>query len=145
MTATAVGNLRVIGAEPAHSPLSKPDNPVLFKQIMLLTLENDTAVFGCAHCDFTSEVLGKVRYHLRTHGPASDYRRVQHTGRDASTEPRLGHLNGLAGMPLIAVLQLASRNEKLLADRDHWRERARVAEKKLATLRGVMRSITDVR
>lgn len=69
MTATQVNGIEVITAESVLSPLSTPDKPIRFKNILRLLLADDTTIYGCGKegCDYTDEKPGRVRLHFRTH------------------------------------------------------------------------------
>lgn len=69
MTAKQVNGIEVIATEAVLSPLSTPEKPVRFKNILQLLLADETTVYGCGKegCEFTDEKPGRVRLHFRSH------------------------------------------------------------------------------
>lgn len=111
----------VIADHPAPSNLTdKSGNPVYFRQIRTLTLDNNEVVYGCAHCDYTAEHVNSVRPHLNKH-------------RDTKAKPT---------GPASAVTVLAEENARLTAEVERWRNRARNAEKTLAAIRRAWAKVT---
>ena len=134
MTATFVNGLEVVADDPVLSPLSTPENPIFYKRIRLLLLSDGTTVYGCTECDVTGTSMPHVRSHLRVHNEPKPHRAPK-----SSAPPPL---NGAGSMTLAEVVDLAHRMEtqaqhigRLMDDRDHWRERAKKAEKALDVLR----------
>lgn len=123
MTATHVDGRRVIEDQPAKSPLSTEDKTVRFKQIRELLLDDATIVYGCAHCDFTADAVGKVRPHLKAHG-------ARGPGR-----PRTAIKKDVNELSLADLLRRVKLLEQVEAERDDWRKRALDAERRLRTLR----------
>ena len=126
MTATHVNGNEVVADEPALSPLSTPDKPIYYKQIRQLLLGDGTVLFGCAHCDFTTPVMFRVRPHLRRHADILATVKVDTVDdvmvvlREAIDKQNVGLLTAI---------------ERLSGERDEWKSRALKAEKSLATLR----------
>ncbi|WP_242890138.1 hypothetical protein [Actinomadura litoris] len=120
VTATHVDGVPVIHTEPAESPLSTSVKPVFFKQIVKLLLEDGTEMFGCLHCDFTRTAPLPIRSHLKAH--AARYKKGDHPQKSAE-------------MSLTDLLARVAEMDKVTAERDEWKRRAREAERKLASLR----------
>jgi hypothetical protein len=123
MTATHVGAVAVVADEPAQSPIKDVrGNPIFFKQIRELLLEDGTAVFGCVHCDYTGASTAVIRPHLRVHkDPSSGGRK-----RDLTLKELIREVEGM---------------EEIKADRDRWKARAELAERKLAQFRAAFREL----
>lgn len=120
MTTRVVYGHAVVAENPAPSSLTdKNGNPVYFKQIRTLTLDNGDVVYGCAHCDYTAETVNSVRPHLNKH-------------RDVKPRPAASS----------AVTVLAEENVRLTAEVERWRQRARDAEKTLAAIRRAWAKVT---
>jgi hypothetical protein len=65
VTAASVNGIAVVASEPAEAAFKS--KKVLFKQILLLLLEDGTEVYGCLHCDYTANSPVRVRPHLGKH------------------------------------------------------------------------------
>ena len=124
MTATEVNGLKVVETDAPHSPLSTPENPVHFKQILRLLLEDGNTTYGCVHCDYTSFQLASVRAHLPSHA----------RGR---VDPRKGTKILSAEAAPLMDLSVRELFDAVLQRResDSWKERALKAEKRLADFR----------
>lgn len=120
MTATSVNGVAVIADEPARAPFTNRE--VYFKQIRLLMLEDESTVFGCAHCDYTAAGPGSVRGHLGTHGKP----RSRAVAKAASE------------MSISDLLKRLAELDKLTAERDQWKARAVKAEQDLSAIRGAL-------
>ncbi len=131
MTATTVNGHTVLADEPARSSLVRRDGkPVFFTQLRTLLLDNESTVFGCAHCDFTDERIGRVRSHVR----------YDHTDSDgpAPTRKTKRALAAAGDMSLGEALAKLAEVEQLTAERDEWKRKARKAQAELATIRRVL-------
>ncbi|MFE1190159.1 hypothetical protein [[Kitasatospora] papulosa] len=135
-----VNGLEVIEVEFAETPLSTPDRPVRFKQIVKILLEDGSVTYGCAWagCGFTGKTAITVRPHLRVHKSASET-------LDVTTLP-VGEVLELAKSAqtlrtdLERVTRERDRLEKSL--REEWKPRALTAERQLNS---IQRALTPVR
>jgi hypothetical protein len=117
MTASQVDGRAVIATERATSNITGHDGqPIRFKQILRLLLEDGTVLYGCAHCDFTGPSPNNVRPHLNRH-------RRSKAANDTIAE---------------LAAQLGTDRAELVRDRDEWKARARKAEGELARLRRII-------
>jgi hypothetical protein len=121
--ATAFG-LPVLRDQPTPSPIKdRLGRPVLWQQTRMLTLQDGSTAYGCAHCDYVSRAVLSIRPHLKKH---------------------LARTNGaaLAGdLKLSDVVRHLASLEGVTADRDRWRERARTAERALAKMRKALETL----
>jgi hypothetical protein len=125
MTATEVNGLAVVTDEPHQAAFTdKAGNPVLQRQTRVLTLEDNTVVYGCAHCDYTSRNPNSIRPHLGKHNA-----RRRNTAQAALTGRE---------MSLADVLERLATVDALTSDRDKWRARAMKAERRLTALRNAL-------
>ncbi|MGK5531563.1 hypothetical protein [Streptomyces sp. URMC 129] len=123
MTATNVNGLAVIASEPAPTNIvDKAGNRVYFQQIRALLLEDESIVYGCAHCDYTAASPMQVRPHLNAH-------RDRKRPATAADEP-------VKTAP--APLTVSQMLTQVAGDRDRWRERAEAAESALAEVRAIV-------
>lgn len=90
-----------------------------------LLLEDGSIVYGCVHCDYTSERPGGVRPHLGKHA-------VRPSGRPPNRRPVPKDLT------VADLLSAAAQIDKLTADRDAWKTRAVKAEREMAALRRLL-------
>lgn len=127
MTATHVDGAAVIATEPAQDPKGWKDRrtgePLRFRQILKLLLDDGREVYGCLHCDYTSPNINSVRPHLNKHRLAL---RVDSNGH---------------GVDLAEVARRLQHVDKVEADRDQWKARALAAEKELRKYREVLRGL----
>lgn len=153
MTATEYQGRKVIATEAVLTPLSTPQNPVTYKQTVLLLLDDDTEVYGCNHdgCGYASERIGSVRSHLVVHnGP-----RKKSTGRPPKASVLLDYPVGqiaidMRELTLDDILGLADQQlqqdqsvlVKLRDDRDAWKQRAKDAEGKLNKVKKAWQALT---
>lgn len=122
MTATHVNGIAVITDEAATAPISgHQGQPITFKQIRLLLLEDGSTVYGCIHCDFTAPSHTNVRGHLQVHNRKSG------RGRKTKTAP--------AELSLKDLLDRIGEFDKVTEERDLWKARALKAEKDLKSIR----------
>lgn len=137
MTATTVNGRAVVATEEPESPLSTPEAPITYKQVLRLLLDDESVVYGCAHCDHTADSVAKVRAHLHVH-----------TGKKiAGRPPKTPSVPAdVLALTLAELVERAQRGEaqfdvvfKLQEDRDHWKARAKDAEKRLNTLRNALK------
>lgn len=145
MTATVVtvldkGPLKVVATEPVLSPLSGDNGrEIYFKRIVKLLLEDGTELYGCTECEYVAEKVGSVRPHLSKHGarktgrPSNDERSVQENAR-VMAELTLADILELADRALVAENDHDTVRQRLLEERDSWKERAKAAEGKLKKL-----------
>lgn len=124
MTATHVGGVEVICDDPTEAPIrSNGGQPVYWEQTRTLLLADGTVVYGCKHCDFTTDTKFKVRPHLRSH----------HEPKPQTTPARSSRSSA-------SLVLLAREVERITADRDQWKARAQKAERSLATLRRALQA-----
>lgn len=121
MTATHVNGVPVIASEPALSTWRnrRTGEPLEYRQMLRLLLEDGSEVYGCLHCDYTHPNLASVRPHLNKH--------------------RGERINGSAAV-LAEVGRQLQDYARVVDERDQWRTRALKAEgdlRRLRTLLGV--------
>jgi hypothetical protein len=117
VTATHVDGRAVVASERAASNITGRDGqPIRFKQILMLLLDDGTVVYGCAHCDYTGPSPNNVRPHLNRH-------RASKAGADTIAQ---------------LAAQLGTDRAELVRERDEWKTRARKAEGELARLRRII-------
>lgn len=128
MTATHVNGLAVIASEPARSGWKHPrtGEPLKYRQMLRLLLEDGSEVFGCLHCDYTHPSLNSVRPHLNKH---RDPREERH---------ELRALPGVDMSDLAALGRRLQEYAQVCADRDTWKSRALKAEGDLRKLRSLL-------
>jgi len=154
MTAKKVGRLTVITAEPVLSPLSAPDKPVYFKQILRLLLSDGGETYGCAACDFTADAVGKVRQHNGTHKKGTPGVRVVTRAARAPAPPAplstIGAGSVAENMTILEVLNWIRENgkmveamEKMSDERNEWKRRALAAEKSVAQFRRALGKLAE--
>lgn len=135
-----VNDLEVIEVEFAETPLSTPDRPVRFKQIVKILLEDGSVTYGCAWagCGFTGKTAISVRPHLKAHKSAPD-------ALDVTTLP-VGEVLELArsAQTLRTDLERTARERDRLDKslREEWKPRALAAEKQLNS---IQRALAPVR
>ncbi|MFJ2217894.1 hypothetical protein ACIQVO_36235 [Streptomyces sp. NPDC101062] len=135
-----IDGLEVIEVEFAETPLSTPNRPVHFKQIVKILLEDGSVTFGCVwpDCGFTRKTAIAVRPHLKVHKSAPD-------ALDVTTLP-VGELLELAksAQKLRTDLDRATRERDRLAKslHDEWKPRALAAERQLNS---IQRALAPVR
>jgi hypothetical protein len=103
-----------------------------------LLLEDGTETYGCTECEFTAPRYGMVRMHTRAHNNGGPAR-----ARPKSTKPaKVAWDPAILAMTLGDLIEAAGRGdsivdtiERLSADRDEWKARARDAERRLNGLR----------
>lgn len=170
MTATEVEGRRVIATEIIHSPLSKPESPKTFKQVVKLLLEDGTEMVGCAYdgCTYANDKIGVVRAHSTsvhsTRGerrkPGPKPRPVLQLKARSNSAHTLGQLAyDLKGLTLEDLLNLADQAidagskqeeydnralEKALRDVALWKLRARQAKAKLKNFANLIQSMGAV-
>jgi hypothetical protein len=130
-TVQTVDGIPVIADEAVETPLSTPDRPVYFTRIRRLLLANESTVYGCTECEFTSDTMPMVRGHLT---------RLHKEPKSGGTPPApvSSALSMTVGELLEQANQIASlltSIERLAGDRDEWKGRARKAEGDLAAVR----------
>ncbi|MFJ3182383.1 hypothetical protein ACIPJN_28905 [Streptomyces sp. NPDC086796] len=135
-----VNDLEVIEVEFAETPLSTPNRPVRFKQIVKILLEDGSVTYGCAWagCGFTGKTAISVRPHLKVHKSAPD-------ALDVTTLP-VGELLELAksAQTLRTDLERTTRERDRLDKSLHeeWKPRALAAERQLNS---IQRALAPVR
>lgn len=124
MTASIVNGLEVIADEPTEAPLcDRAGKPLVWRQTRTLLLSDGSTVYGCLHCDYTSDNVKAIRPHLNKHrGSTVDVARLD--------ELTLGE-----------VLRRLAALDDLAAERDSWKERATRAERSLSHLRRALRGV----
>lgn len=137
MTATTVNGRTVIAVEKAETHLSKPGTPIYYRNIQRLLLDDESEVFGCVHCDFTSLSAQGCYFHVRKVHP----RHALPAKVPATSGP---DLNGVTIADLLTAGQqveaLSDALVRMTEDRNEWRARARAAEKWRANLQALMGS-----
>ncbi|MFF4933383.1 hypothetical protein ACFY2H_31500 [Streptomyces griseofuscus] len=127
-----VNDLEVIEVEFAETPLSTPDRPVRFKQIVKILLEDGSVTYGCAWagCGFTGKTAIAVRPHLKAHKPAAN-------AVDVTSLP-VGEVLELArsAQTLRTDLERTTRERDRLSTSlyDEWKPRALAAERQLNSI-----------
>ena len=140
MTAQKVDGRAVVAEERVESPISTPSRPVHFTRVVRLLLDDDSVVYGCTECEYTTETwFGVARGHLPRAHPKTD---AKSEARQAEAPPSLDpssiSLADLLGAANQVTL-ISDALERVVADRDQWRTRAMKAERALATLRKVLK------
>lgn len=122
MTATHVNGLEVIADEPTASEITdRSGKPVIWHQPRTLLLEDGSTIYGCIHCEYTSDNPRSIRPHLTAH-------------RDK--KPAVARSGEATVTTLIQQLQDL---QTIAADRDAWRERAQRAEQTLTVIRKALK------
>lgn len=124
-----VKGLEVIEVEFAESPLSTPDKPVHFQQIVKILLSDGSITYGCAWagCGFTRDTAIAVRPHLKVHKP--DVRDVS-----ALTVGEVLELARSAEKMRVDLDRVERERDRLRKSLDEWKPRAQVAERRLNTI-----------
>lgn len=123
MTATQVDGVEVVADEPtAFGMRDASGNLVYQKQTRTLLLADGRTLYGCLHCDYTRENRNAIRPHLKAH-----------SGRGAAKNDQPA-----ANLTLADLLARLEQLDKVTAERDAWKTRAKTAEKKLTTLRNAL-------
>lgn len=122
-----VNGLKVIAVEDAHSPLSTPGRPIVYR-LQVLTLEDNTVVYGCTDCP--EEIFAKL-------GQGRQHRAAVHPGerrQQVTVTPDMGALT-LAELVELAgqATQWSTMIDNITADRDRWRDLCRAADKTVAS------------
>lgn len=119
MTASEVGGHAVIAVEPAKSNWKGRDGePLEYRQMLRLLLDDGTELFGCLHCNYTHPSLHSVRPHLNKH------RLSKHD--EAAT---------IGGLSLAEIARALNSHERQSTELEEWKRRALKAEGQLRTLR----------
>ncbi|MEV6421815.1 hypothetical protein [Streptomyces sp. NPDC051662] len=97
-----------------------------FTRIVELLLDDGSTVHGCKveDCTFTGN-LGQVRAHLSVH-------------KDAS-EPAPPAKDRLLELTTAQLLEKAAAVDRIVKDRDRWKNRATTAERKLKSIQNALR------
>lgn len=128
MTATSVNSVAVIAAEPAEAPIRTADGqPVRFKQILKLLLEDGTEAYGCVHCDYTADSPHRVRPHLNRH--------KERRPAAATAEPYAPEPIDPDRLTLAEMLEAVQSRREQAAELGRWKTRALRAEQDLALIR----------
>ncbi|SDD86155.1 hypothetical protein [Actinokineospora iranica] len=128
MTATTVNGVRVVDDRPTNAQMrDRAGNPILWQQTRTLVLADGRTVYGCAHCDYTSNNVRSIRPHLNRHRA------------DAAPRVDLGELGGLTLAEAVARL---AEHDRVAGERAEWKQRALAAERALSTLRAALRGVT---
>lgn len=127
MTATHVDGVPVIASEPAADPKGWKDRrtgePLKFRQVLRLLLEDGSETYGCIHCDYTNPNIYSIRPHLNKH-------------RTTLAAPAAnGHAAGIDIAELVRRLHAA---ERMQDERDMWKSRALNAERELRKIRELL-------
>jgi hypothetical protein len=137
MTATTVDGRAVIATEKVETGLSKPGKPVYFTRILRLLLDDGSDVHGCTECDFTAPEWTSVRPHLGSHNGSYNGGRARKQKTAPPADVMALSLAELVDRALRADVQF-DVVMKIQEDRDHWKTRAKDAEKRLSTLRNAL-------
>ena len=125
MTATEANGHAVIEDQPALAKVKTwAGEPVHYKQIRELLLDDGTVVFGCLHCDYTAASPVQVRPHLNKH---RDLKATKTETAKPGVELSLAQL--LDGIRTL---------DEVATDRDQWKARALKAEGSLKVLRDAL-------
>jgi hypothetical protein len=129
LTATSINGVPIIAAEPAEASIRTADGqPVRFKQILKLLLEDGTEAYGCLHCDYTAPRMVQVRPHLSKH----NRQRVEPAPRSEPYTPEPIDPDRLTLAEMLEAVQSARENR---TETDRWKARALRAEQDLALIR----------
>ncbi|TCO64363.1 hypothetical protein [Actinocrispum wychmicini] len=130
MTATVVNGLEVLADEPTEAPMrSRNGSPVLWQQTRTLLLEDGNTVYGCVHCDYTSDNVHSIRPHLNKH-------------RTASAASVAG-VDQFGEVTLAEVMRRLADFDEISIEREAWKARATRAERSLSTLRAALRGVAS--
>ncbi|MGH3859184.1 hypothetical protein [Actinokineospora sp.] len=128
MTATMVDRVEVLADEPTEAAMrDRAGKPVVWQQTRTLLLADGRTVYGCAHCDYTSDNVRSIRPHLNKHRGA--------------VEPEHADLGALGEVTLAEALARLADHDQVAADRDEWKTRATRAERSLAALRRALKGV----
>lgn len=125
MTTTAhrtIDGVAVVADEPTLAPMrDKAGQPIYWQQTRTLRLADGRTVYGCAHCDYTSANVHSVRPHLNAH--------------------RARNMVAPDGDPVTALVARLAQFDKVVADRDEWKRRAKSAERDLRAIRKALAGV----
>ncbi|WP_158884088.1 hypothetical protein [Amycolatopsis anabasis] len=125
MTATEVDGVAVVADTPHVAPFTdRSGQPVYQPQTRVLTLADGSTVYGCAHCDYTSENPRSIRPHLGKHNRRRNGLRP---AKDAVLD-----------MPLTDLMDRLAKLDAILEEREQWKARALQAERRLRQLRDAL-------
>lgn len=130
MTATHVDGVPVVADEPAtaHAGMATRDGqPVRWRQIRHLLLEDGSEAYGCLHCTYTSRKLLSIRPHLNKH---------------RELKPAAPPTAAPAAPAVLDLRDLVSRldaADRLATELDVWKTRALRAERELDRLRQALK------
>ncbi len=153
MTATHVtlldkGPQKVIATEKVVSPLPPgvDGEPIYFRQIVKLLLEDGSEVYGCVHCEYVSDSIGSVRPHLGKHSPKGVGRAARNRAAAVRAyqdldELTLGEILDYAQKGLDVAQSDATIRTRLIEERDEWKARAKAAESQLAKVRNAFKGL----
>lgn len=120
MTATHVDGKKVVSDEPRTAPFAdRAGNPIYQPQTRVLTLDDSTIVYGCAHCDYTSSNPNSIRPHLS-----------KHNSRRTRTSD-----SGVLALPLAELMARLDKLDAITEEAHQWKARALAAERRLKQLR----------
>lgn len=123
-----VEGVEVLADEPTEASMrDRSGRPVVWQQTRTLLLADGRTVFGCAHCDYTSDNVRSIRPHLNKHRGAVQPERVD--------------LGALGEVTLAEALARLADHDQVAADRDEWKARATRAERALAALRKALKGV----
>ncbi|MCA1195107.1 hypothetical protein [Saccharopolyspora sp. 6V] len=112
-----IDSVPVITDEPTLAPMrDKAGKPIFWQQTRTLCLADGRTVYGCAHCEYTSENVLSIRPHLNVHKA----RPTTPTGDDD---------------PVAALVARLAEYDRVAAERDEWKRRAKAAERDLRAIR----------
>ncbi len=130
-----VDGKKVVEERQVQSPLSREgENPVYFRRVVELVLEDGSSVFGCTECEYTNSSRTGVTTHLGiAHGTGKARRAA------AQSDSPIGHwedvtLGEAVGMAR-RVDTLSNALDRMTEDRNEWKARARDAERDLGAIR----------
>ncbi|MFH0246186.1 hypothetical protein ACGRHY_28060 [Streptomyces sp. HK10] len=146
MTATHVNGLAVVEDQPARSGISRPGVNVVLEQTRHLLLADGSEVYGCLHCNYTSENKHSIRPHLKKHKNRAEPRNpVKRRSSVTAAEPpnhreaarpprRASETSGpaardLASLNLGQLVERAQLAERMRSQRDTARTEAAAARR----------------
>lgn len=136
MTATEVDGKQVIDDRPTLSPhlTDRAGQPLVWQRTRRLTLDDGSIVYGCGDpdCVYTSPNVHSIRPHLQKHVHRPRRRPAMATASNGASAKTAKLAEGMSLADLLARL---SELDEVRADRDAWKQRAKAAERSLASLR----------
>ncbi|MFK0142502.1 hypothetical protein [Streptomyces murinus] len=140
-----INGLEVIAIEFAETPLSTPEKPVHFKQIVKILLEDGSVVYGCAWagCGFIRDTAIAVRPHLKAHKPDTDTgKKLDAPDVNTLTVGELLELAGSAQTLRLDLERTTRERDRLAKSLDEWKQRAQTAQRRLNSIQKALAPVT---